>query len=130
MSIAGNAVGASAIISGSGEAATLITQTILKETRYIKFFSWELFKTTSSTVIDTSTQAIKIGFDGAKIGMGIALSAVMSVAGVALGGYFTTKELDELIEKFYEAYLLYRPMLYHSYILASEYLQIMEINNE
>lgn len=129
MSIAGNAVGASAIISGSGKAATLITQTILEETTYIKIFFWELFKTTSSTVIDTSTQAIKIGFDGAKIGMGIALSAVMSVVGVGLGSYFTNKELNELIEKFYEAYLLYGPMLKNSYILADEYLQKMEINN-
>ena len=128
VSIAGNAVGASAIISGSGKAATLITQTILEETTYIKFFSWELFKTTSSTVIDTSTQAIKIGFDGAKIGMGIALSAVMSVVGVGLGSYFTNKELNELIEKFYEAYLLYGPMLKNSFILADEYLQKMEIN--
>ena len=129
LSVAGNAVGASAIASGTGEAVTIITQTILTETSYIKFFSWELFKTTSTTVIDTSSQVVRVGYSGAKIGLGIVLSGVMSVAGIGLGAYFTNKELNELVEKFYQVYLIYGPMLSNSYLLASEYLERMELNN-
>ena len=129
LSIAGDAAGAAAVVSGSGKAMTLVTQTILEETTYIKFFSWELFKNTTSTVIDTSTSVIRVGMDGAKIGMGIALGAVMSLAGIGLGAYFTTKELNEIIEKFYKAYLTYGYLLNNSYLKANEYLSKMEIIN-
>ena len=129
LSIAGNAVGASSIVSGSGEVITIITETILEKTTYIKFFSWELFKTTTSTVIDTSTTTARIGIDGLKIGLGVALSAIMSLGGIGLGAYFTTKDLNELVEKYYKAYLIYGPMLSNSYLKAKEYLEQMELNN-
>ena len=106
---------------------TIIIETM--QTNYIKFFSWELFKTTTSTVIDTSTTTARIGINGLKIGLGVALSAIMSVGGIGLGAYFTTKDLNELVEKYYKAYLIYGPMLSNSYLKAKEYLEQMELNN-
>ena len=129
LAIAGDAAGAAAFVSGSGKAMTLVTQTILEETTYIKFFSWELFKNTTSTVIDTSTSVVRVVMDGAKIGMGIALGAVMSLDGIGLGANLNTKELNEIIEKFYKAYLTYGYLLNNSYLKANEYLSKMEINN-
>ena len=48
-----------------------ITTIILTETSYIKFFSWELFKTTTTKVLDTSTTFARVGVSGFKIGLGI-----------------------------------------------------------
>ena len=129
MSTAGNIGGSALIANGSGELVKIVTTTFLEETSYIKFFSWELFKTTSTTVIDTSTTVARVGIDGLKIGLGFALSLVMSGIRIGLGAYFTTKDLNEIIDKFYELYKKYGPILVISYFRAVDYLKIMELSN-
>ena len=129
LSTVGDIGGSALIANGSGELVKIVTTTFLEETSYIKFFSWELFKTTSTTVIDTSTTLARVGVDGLKIGLGFALSTVMSVIGIGLGAYFTTKDLNEIIDKFYELYKKYGPLLVISYFRAVDYLQIMELSN-
>ena len=129
LSTAGNIGGSALVVNGSGEAVKIVTTTLLKETSYIKFFSWELFKKTTTTVIDTSSTVARIGVDGVKIGIGIGLSALMSVVGIGLGAYFTTRDLNAIIDKFYEIYKVYGPVLVSSYFRAVDYLETMELNN-
>lgn len=125
----GYAGGLSVIESGLGHLEEIVTTTILKETKYLKFFSWEFFKTITTTVLDTSSTVERVGINAVKIGVEIVLSAAMSVVGIGLGAYFTSKDLNELIEKFYKLYLEYGPILLSSYFRAVEYLNNMELNN-
>ena len=53
----------------------------------------------------------------------------MSLAGIGLGAYFNNKELNEIIEKFYKAYLTYGYLLNNSYLKSNEYFKKMKINN-
>lgn len=130
MTTAGDVGGGAAIVSGTGKLVEIVSRTILEETSYIQFLSWEFFKTTTTTVLDTSTTVARVGVSGLKIGLGIALGAVMSVAGIGLAAYFTNKEINEIIEKFYNWYNKYGEIIVNSIFRGVEYLNMMELKNQ
>ena len=114
----------------TGKLVEIVSRTILEETSYFKFLSMEFFKTRTTTVLDTSTTVARVGVSGLKIGLGIALGAVMSVAGNGLGAYFTNKEINEIIEKFYNWYNKYGEIIVNSIFRGVEYLNMMELKNQ
>ena len=80
---------------------------------------------TASTVAETSstatTAAVGIGSTGLKV-VGTGLVVVGAVVGVALGGYFTSKYCEDLINKFELYYKQNAQKIANSYKQAAQYL--------
>ena len=86
-----------------------------------------------STIMRTTTSAASSAAEGATVvatGVGttalrvagVGLLAVGAVLGVALGGYFTSKHCNELIDRFEEYYINNAEKIGNSYKRAAEYL--------
>ena len=54
----------------------------------------------------------------------------MSVVGIWFGDYFTNKAINELIEKFYNWYIVYGAILVNSIFKGVEYLKKMKLKNK
>lgn len=77
---------------------------------------------TTSTATSAATSAVVgIGSTGLKV-VGTGLVVVGAVVGVALGGYFTSKYCEELIDKFEDYYIKNAAKINNSYKQAAQYL--------
>ena len=77
---------------------------------------------TAAETSSTATSAVVgIGSTGLKV-VGTGLVVVGAVVGVALGGYFTSKYCEELIDKFEEYYIKNAEKINNSYKQAAQYL--------
>ena len=78
--------------------------------------------TTAATAAEGAT-AVATGIGTTALrAAGVGLFALGAVVGVALGGYFTTKHCNELIDKFEDYYIKNAERIGNSYKLAAQYL--------
>ena len=104
----------------TGEAASYIGGGAAVGTGIIRAAS-TIAETSSATTTAATTAAVGIGSTALKA-VGTGLFVVGAVVGVALGGYFTTKYCDDLINKFEDYYIKNAQIIGNSYKQAAEYL--------
>ena len=83
-----------------------------------------LLKASTSAAEGSSTAAaVSVGIGSTALrAVGTGLVVVGAIVGVALGGYFTTKHCNELIDKFEKYYIDNAEKIGNSYKQAAEYL--------
>ena len=104
----------------TGEAASYIGGGAAVGTGILRAAS-TVAETTSATTTAATTAAVGIGSTALKA-VGTGLFVVGAVVGVALGGYFTTKYCDDLINKFEDYYIKNAQSIGNSYKQAADYL--------
>ena len=104
----------------TGEAASYIGGGAAVGTGIIRAAS-TIAETSSATTTAATTAAVGIDSTALKA-VGTGLFVVGAVVGVALGGYFTTKYCDDLINKFEDYYIKNAQIIGNSYKQAAEYL--------
>ena len=108
----------------TGEAASYIGGGAAVGTGIIRAAS-TVAETSSATSAATSA-VVGIGSTGLKV-VGAGLVVVGAVVGVALGGYFTSKYCEELIDKFEDYYIKNAQYIGNSYKQAAQYLMDQSI---
>ena len=104
----------------TGEAATYIGGGVSVGTGIIRAAT-TVAETSSSAAATATTVAVGVGSTALKV-LGAGLVVVGAAVGVALGGYFTTKYCDELINKFEDYYIKNAESIGNSYKQAASYL--------
>ena len=104
----------------TGEAASYIGGGAAVGTGILRAAS-TVAETTSATTTAATSAAVGIGSTALKA-VGTGLFVVGAVVGVALGGYFTSKYCEDLINKFEDYYIKNAQSIGNSYKQAAEYL--------
>ena len=118
----GEGVGAGFIKVGLDKVSKTITTTVVEN---VEKSYWLLFKTTEA-VEKTVQTTQQVSNSLLKTGAGFATLGISAIFGVALGYYFTSKNMDFIIEKLYEYYIKDKTETGKSYEQAADYLCKME----
>ena len=103
-----------------GEAATYIGGSAAVGSGIIRA-STAVAEASSTATATATTAAVSIGSTALKV-VGTGLFVVGAAVGVALGGYFTHKYCEELIDKFEDYYIKNAEKIGNSYKQAAEFL--------